>query len=88
MPKTSDVGCTGLDLERQPQRLALFDGERSRVTNLAIAPFQDVLGLGSEARMNFAGTAEGNWRWRMGDADLKAPDLLDWLGDVTRIYER
>jgi hypothetical protein len=42
MPKTSDVGCTGLDLERQPQRLALFDGERSRVTNLAIAASEAV----------------------------------------------
>jgi len=31
---------------------------------LAIAPLQDVLGLGSEARMNTPGTVEGNWRWR------------------------
>jgi 4-alpha-glucanotransferase len=26
---------------------------------------QDVLGLGSEARMNVPGTASGSWRWRM-----------------------
>jgi len=31
---------------------------------LAIAPLQDVLGLGSEARMNLPGTEEGNWKWR------------------------
>ena len=31
---------------------------------LAIAPLQDVLDLGNEARMNFPGTDEGNWRWR------------------------
>ena len=31
---------------------------------LAIAPLQDVLGLGSEARMNLPGTQEGNWQWR------------------------
>jgi 4-alpha-glucanotransferase len=31
---------------------------------LAIAPLQDYLGLGSEARMNIPGTAENNWRWR------------------------
>lgn len=42
MPKTSDVGCTGLNLERQLQLLALFDGERSRVTNLAIAASEAV----------------------------------------------
>jgi 4-alpha-glucanotransferase len=37
---------------------------------LAIAPLQDVLGLGSEARMNTPGTAEGNWRWRFARGDL------------------
>ena len=31
---------------------------------LAIAPLQDYLGLGSEARFNTPGTASGNWRWR------------------------
>ncbi len=36
---------------------------RSRA-ELAIVPLQDVLGLGSEARMNRPGTAAGNWRWR------------------------
>ena len=33
------------------------------VAALAIAPAQDVLGLGSEARMNTPGTEEGNWLW-------------------------
>jgi len=33
--------------------------------SLAIVPAQDVLGLGSEARMNRPGTATGNWRWRL-----------------------
>jgi 4-alpha-glucanotransferase len=37
---------------------------------LAIAPLQDVLGLGSAARMNTPGTAEGNWRWRFARGDL------------------
>jgi 4-alpha-glucanotransferase len=37
---------------------------------LAIAPLQDVLGLGSEARMNLPGTDEGNWRWRYDAAEL------------------
>ena len=32
---------------------------------LAIVPAQDVLGLGSEARMNRPGTVEGNWGWRL-----------------------
>jgi 4-alpha-glucanotransferase len=32
--------------------------------NLAIIPFQDVLGLDSAHRMNTPGTTEGNWNWR------------------------
>lgn len=36
-----------------------------------IIPFQDLLGLGSEARMNTPGTAEGNWEWRMEAEDLE-----------------
>jgi len=33
---------------------------------LAVSPVQDVLELGSEARMNVPGVARGNWRWRLG----------------------
>ena len=39
---------------------------------LAIVPAQDVLGLGSNARMNFPGTSNGNWRWRLGEGRLTA----------------
>jgi hypothetical protein len=44
----------------------------SSVAALAIAPFQDLLNLGSEARMNLPGTAEGNWRWRATEDMLNA----------------
>ena len=37
---------------------------------LAIAPLQDVLRLGTEARMNLPGTDEGNWQWRYDDGAL------------------
>jgi 4-alpha-glucanotransferase len=40
------------------------------VANTVIVPLQDVLGLGSEARMNLPGRADGNWRWRFETADL------------------
>jgi 4-alpha-glucanotransferase len=42
----------------------------SSVAALAMAPLQDVLNLGSEARMNRPGSAEGNWRWRTSDEML------------------
>jgi 4-alpha-glucanotransferase len=37
---------------------------------LAIAPLQDVLDLGDEARMNLPGTEDGNWQWRFSPGDL------------------
>lgn len=42
----------------------------------AVTPLQDVLGLGSEGRLNIPGTASGNWRWRYRkgaiDGEIKA----------------
>ena len=37
---------------------------------LAVAPMQDFLGLGSEARLNRPGTTRDNWRWRMAEDAL------------------
>ncbi|MBI1283786.1 MAG: 4-alpha-glucanotransferase [Thiobacillus sp.] len=45
---------------------------------LAILPMQDVLRLGSEARMNTPGTDAGNWTWRFGWDDLSS-DLASRL---------
>ena len=42
------------------------------VAGAAIIPLQDVLGLGSEGRMNTPNTMSGNWRWRFQDASLPA----------------
>jgi len=55
--------------------------------DLAIAPLQDVLRLGNEARMNLPGTAEGNWRWRV-DPALITPEVIHRLADFTEIYQR
>ena len=49
---------------------------------LAIVPLQDVLGLGSEARMNVPGRTGGNWSWRFAWRDL-TPGLADRLRDAT-----
>ncbi|MBD0329340.1 MAG: 4-alpha-glucanotransferase [Thermoleophilia bacterium] len=47
--------------------IELAFASRARV---AIVPAQDVLGLGSEARLNTPGRAEGNWRWRLEPGQL------------------
>ncbi len=49
----------------------------------AIVTAQDILGLGSEARMNRPGTPTGNWEWRLKPG-LLTPDVLGRLGDLTR----
>jgi 4-alpha-glucanotransferase len=55
--------------ERRPE-WALIRLAFSSVARLAIVQAQDVLGLGSEARMNVPGRAAGNWRWRMAPGAL------------------
>jgi 4-alpha-glucanotransferase len=57
------------------------------VAGLAVAPLQDVLGLGSEARMNLPGTAAGNWRWRLKPGQIKSESLAR-LADLTALYGR
>jgi 4-alpha-glucanotransferase len=49
---------------------------------LAIVPAQDVLGLGSEARMNTPGRSEGNWSWRL-EAGALTPELATRLREVS-----
>ena len=57
------------------------------VADTVLIPLQDVLGLGSEARMNQPATLGGNWRWRYRQEMLK-PELAARLRDLTRVYER
>jgi 4-alpha-glucanotransferase len=54
---------------------------------LAIAPLQDALNLGKEARLNRPGSALGNWRWRVTDDMLSAP-ALDSLRQLTLASDR
>jgi 4-alpha-glucanotransferase len=59
----------------------------SSVAYYAIAPLQDVLNLGSEARMNFPGKPQGNWAWRYQSQQLN-PWILDRLAEMTQLYGR
>jgi 4-alpha-glucanotransferase len=66
---------------------ALLDLAWSSVAALAVAPVQDVLNLGTDARMNQPGTARGNWRWR-APANLLAAPALESLRALTRACSR
>jgi 4-alpha-glucanotransferase len=57
------------------------------VADYALAPLQDVLNLGTEARMNMPGRSTGNWGWRF-TREMLRDDLLDHLADLTDVYWR
>ena len=75
-------GGTGADAVR-----ALLELAWSSRAALAIAPLQDVLNVGNEARMNRPGTAEGNWRWRSTEAML-SPTAFESLRRLTQASAR
>jgi 4-alpha-glucanotransferase len=59
----------------------------SSVADVAVVPLQDVLGLGSETRMNLPGTISGNWKWRYR-RDVLTDALAAKLRSLTAIYDR
>ncbi|MBF8281750.1 MAG: 4-alpha-glucanotransferase [Anaerolineales bacterium] len=76
------LGRDGSDIVWDLIRLAW-----ASVADHALAPLQDVLNLGPEARMNLPGRASGNWRWRY-TADQLTGAVLDRLGELTELYGR
>lgn len=76
------LGTDGHEIHWQLIRLAL-----GSVANTTIIPVQDLLGLGSEARMNTPGTTEGNWSFRLLDGEL-SDDAGARLRELTATYER
>jgi 4-alpha-glucanotransferase len=57
------------------------------VANLAIVTVQDLLGAGSEGRMNIPSRASGNWSWRCPPGGLSG-DIAERLLKMTRLYGR
>jgi 4-alpha-glucanotransferase len=60
-------------------------GVLASVANTAIVPLHDLLGLGTEARMNLPNSTEGNWSWRYKSIpETIAPRLKE----LTQLYGR
>lgn len=76
------TGSDGGEIHWDLIRLAL-----GSVARMALYPLQDVLGLGTEARMNRPGSAEGNWEWRF-TADQLTPAISSRLAGLTETYGR
>ncbi len=90
-----DSTRTAAVVERERERaLAYVGGDGSEihwdfvrtllvsVADTAIVPLQDVLGTGSEGRMNLPGRGDGNWRWRYAASDL-TPEAKARLRAIT-----
>lgn len=76
------LGGDGVEIHWDLIRVAL-----ASAANTAIVPAQDLLGLGSEARMNRPGTASGNWQWRLREGALDAA-VASRLAHLTRLHGR
>ena len=59
----------------------------SSMAAVSMAPLQDLLDLGKEARMNVPGRADGNWAWRCSNEMLSNP-AFEWLRDLTKRSNR
>lgn len=74
----------------EPMPWPLIRAALRSVAQLAILPWQDLLVLGSEARMNVPGTAEGNWSWQFEWSQLPGDlpgRLREWLALYGRLGE-
>ncbi len=79
---TQYVGTDGQEINWDLIRLALHS-----VAAMSIFPFQDILGLDTEDRMNLPGTTKGNWEWRF-TWDQVLPDHASRLYKETAITSR
>ncbi len=90
-PEVSDYA------KQRARRYANSDGNRihwdfirmaySSVARLAIIPMQDVLGFGSDCRMNLPASPRGNWRWRLAERFI-TDDVAGALRSEAKFYAR
>ena len=76
------AGSDGREVHWDMIRVALMS-----VANTAIFPLQDLLGLGTEARMNVPGTASGNWEFRALSTEF-ALAVPERMAKLCESYER
>jgi 4-alpha-glucanotransferase len=60
---------------------------QASVAELCLFPMQDLLCLGSEARMNIPAVSNGNWEWRL-DAGLLNDGVKEQLRSLTKLFGR
>ena len=76
-----------LGFENEAINWALIRSVLASVADIAVIPLQDVLGLGSEARMNLPGSVAGNWKFRYQPSAL-TNEITQRLKMLTMLYDR
>jgi 4-alpha-glucanotransferase len=76
-----------LDTDGREMHWTLIRAAVASVANTVLIPMQDILGLGSEARMNLPGRRAGNWRFRFA-WDQVTPALVGRLRELNTLYDR
>jgi 4-alpha-glucanotransferase len=76
-----------LEMEDADPVSAFLDSLWGSKAMAVVAPLQDLLGLGSEARMNVPGTTDGNWRWRALPDEI-SEGIRDRLATLNRDHDR
>jgi 4-alpha-glucanotransferase len=66
---------------------AFIRAAQASVADLALVPMQDVLGLGSEARMNTPSLNHGNWSWRLAPGQF-TDELTAKLARLVEVTDR
>jgi len=76
------LGTDGSEIQWDMIKLA-----EESCANTAIVPLQDILGLGSDSRMNCPGSCSNNWAWRFS-WDMLTPELKQRMLEVTKNSNR
>lgn len=76
-----------LNTDKDNIREELIISAMSSVADTCILTMQDLIGLGSKARMNIPSTVGGNWMWRAKPQYI-TKQITDTLSDLTKIYSR
>lgn len=79
--------CAYLDTDGAQIHWTLIRAALASVAAAAIIPLQDVLGLGSESRMNLPGQADGHWAWRFDWSQLGV-EHAERLAALSKLYGR
>jgi len=85
--KEHDFARAYLGLCDQPINWAMIRAVEASIANTVIIPLQDVLGLGSEARMNLPGSTSGCWGWRYRAGAL-TDEMARRLRTMVEVYDR